>query len=52
MRNIKDITENNYENFQTIIQGKILDRAEQIDELLTVYFQLQHEISKLKQLQP
>jgi lambda repressor-like predicted transcriptional regulator len=36
----------NYEKFRGIIQDKILERAAQIEELLTVYFILGKEISE------
>jgi hypothetical protein len=40
-----DITPENYEKFREIIQDKMIKRAEEMDFLLSVYFQLQHEIS-------
>lgn len=40
-----DIKPENYETFQDIIQGKIIKRAEDIDKLLAVYFQINHEIA-------
>lgn len=40
-----EITPENYENFREIIQDKILNRAKEIELLLAVYFQLNHEIS-------
>lgn len=43
-----EIIPENYERFKNIIQEKILDRANQIDELLTVYFQLNHEVMNLE----
>lgn len=47
----RDVSHENYEEFREIIQKKILDRAEQIEELLTVYFILGKEISDQKQLE-
>ena len=41
-----EIVPKNYDKFREIIQEKIIKRAEEIDELLSIYFQLQHEISK------
>lgn len=35
----------NYNKFRDIIQGKIIDRAKEIELLFDVYFQLQHELS-------
>ena len=40
-----EIKPENYEQFREIIQEKIIKRAEEMDFLITVYFQLQHEIS-------
>ena len=40
-----EITPENYEKFKDIIQEKILKRAEEMDFLSTVYFQLQYVIS-------
>ena len=40
-----EIEPENYEKFREIIQDKMLKRAKEMDFLLTVYFQLQHEIS-------
>ena len=39
------ISPENYEKFREIIQDKILKRASEIEMLVTVYFQLNHEIS-------
>jgi hypothetical protein len=44
-----EMTPNNYEIIESIIQEKILDRANQIEELLLIYFQLHYEISNLKE---
>ncbi len=35
----------NYEKIEHIIQEKIINRAEEIDELLAIYFQLHYEIT-------
>jgi hypothetical protein len=43
-----EIIPENYEKFREIIQDKIIKRASEIDLLLTVYFQLNHEITKEK----
>ena len=40
-----EISPENYEKFREIIQDKIIKRASEIEMLLTVYFQLNHEIS-------
>ena len=40
-----EISVENYENFREIIQDKIIKRASEIEMLLAVYFQLNHEIS-------
>ena len=40
-----DINPENYGKFREIIQEKMIKRAEEMDFLTTVYFQLQHEIS-------
>ena len=40
-----EIKPENYEKFREIIQEKMIKRAEEMDFLTTVYFQLQHEIS-------
>ena len=40
-----EIEPDNYEKFREIIQDKILKRASEIEMLVTVYFQLNHEIS-------
>lgn len=41
----KDIVSENYEDFMSIIQGKVLDRARDIEMLLTVYFLLSKRVS-------
>jgi len=38
-----EITPENYDKFREIIQGKILERAKEIETLLTVYFQINYE---------
>lgn len=40
-----EISPENYDKFREIIQNKIIKRASEIEMLLTVYFQLNHEIS-------
>lgn len=40
-----EIKPDNYEYFREIIQDKIIKRASEIEMLITVYFQLNHEIS-------
>ena len=40
-----EIIPENYDKFREIIQDKIIKRASEIEMLLTVYFQLNHEIS-------
>jgi hypothetical protein len=35
----------NYEKIEHIIQEKIINRAEEIDELMSIYFQLHYEMS-------
>ena len=40
-----EIKPENYEKLREIIQDKLIKRAEEMDFLTTVYFQLQHEIS-------
>ena len=40
-----EIIPDNYEKFREIIQDKIIKRASEIEMLVTVYFQLNHEIS-------
>ena len=40
-----EIKPENYEKFREIIQDKMIKRAEEMDFLTTVYFQLQHEMS-------
>ena len=40
-----EITPENYEKFQEIIQKKIIDRAKEIDELVAIYFHLNSELS-------
>ena len=47
----QEIEPENYEMFRGIIQKKIIDRAEQIEELLTVYFVLGKEISDQKKIE-
>lgn len=42
-----EIKSENYNKFQDIIQKKILDRAEEIRTLLSIYFQIGKEISNL-----
>ncbi len=41
-----DIIPENYDKFTAIIQQKIIDRAEEIKKLVTVYFQIGYEQSK------
>ena len=36
----------NYKKIEEIIQMKIIHRAEEIDELMAIYFQLHHEMSE------
>ena len=38
----------NYEKIEHIIQEKIINRANEIDELLSIYFQLHHEMAEFK----
>ena len=40
-----EIVPENYDKFQDIIQSKILDKAKEIETLLTVYFQINYEKS-------
>jgi len=40
-----EIKPENYEKFREIVQEKMIKRAEEMDFLTTVYFQLQYEIS-------
>jgi hypothetical protein len=40
-----EIKPENYEKFREIIQEKMIKKAEEMDFLTTVYFQLQYEIS-------
>ena len=40
-----EVKPENYEKLRGIIQGKMIKRAEEMDFLATVYFQLQHEIA-------
>ena len=40
-----EIKPENYDKFREIIQEKMIKRAEEMDFLTTVYFQLQYEIS-------
>lgn len=42
----QEIVPENYERFREIIQQKIIDRAQQIEQLLTVYFLLGKELSE------
>lgn len=37
----------NYEKIESIIQQKILDRAKEMDELMSIYFQLHYEMVKI-----
>jgi len=39
------VVEENFEKIKDIIQQKIIDRASEIEELLTVYFQINYEQS-------
>ena len=41
-----EIEPENYEKLRTIIQEKMIKRAEEMDFLATVYFLLQYELSK------
>ena len=41
-----EIEPENYEKFRKIIQEKMIKRAEEMDFLTTIYFQLQYELSK------
>jgi len=43
-----EIKPENYAKFQNMIQMKIIDRANQIDELVAIYFQLNYELSKME----
>lgn len=43
-----EITFENYEKFQDIIQKKIIDRAKEIEELTAIYFHLNSELSNRK----
>ena len=45
-----EISPENYDKFREIIQNKIIKRASEIEMLLTVYFQLNHEISNINQI--
>lgn len=38
-----EITPENYDKFRDIIQGKIIERAKEIETLLTIYFQINYE---------
>lgn len=38
-----EITPKNYDKFREIIQGKIIERAKEIETLLTIYFQINYE---------
>lgn len=44
-----EIKPENYDKFREIIQDKMIKRAEEMDLLTTVYFQLQHEISRIQE---
>jgi hypothetical protein len=37
----------NYDKIENIIQQKIINRVKEIDELMSIYFQLNHEKSKI-----
>ena len=41
-----EIKPENYDKFRDIIQRKILDRAEEIETLLSTYFQIGHEMTE------
>lgn len=41
-----EIKPENYDKFRDIIQKKILDRAEEIETLLSTYFQIGHEMTE------
>lgn len=41
-----EIKPENYDKFRDIIQRKILDRAEEIETLLSIYFQIGHEMTE------
>jgi len=41
-----EIEPENYKEVEEIIQGKIIKRAEDINELMSIYFQLHYEMSK------
>ena len=41
-----DLIPENYEKIEGIIQEKIIKRANEIDELSSIYFQLHYEMSK------
>lgn len=43
-----EILPENYEIFREIIQKKILEKAKLVDELLNIYFQLNHELVNLE----
>lgn len=43
-----EMTPDNYEKIEHIIQEKIINRAEEIDELMAIYFQLHHEMAEWK----
>ena len=45
----EDMDAKSYREFKEAIQEKILKKAEEVDFLMTVYFQLQYEISNLTQ---
>ena len=42
-----EVIPENYDKFQQIIQEKILDKAKEIELLLTTYFQINHEKAKI-----
>ena len=44
-----EISPENYEKFREIIQDKIIKRASEIEMLLTIYFQLNHELSAIQE---
>lgn len=43
-----EISPENYPEIESIIQDKIIQRAEEIDNLLAIYFQLHHEMAENK----
>jgi hypothetical protein len=40
-----EMTPENYKKIEDIIQNKIIDRSKEIEELLSIYFQLRYEMS-------